>query len=956
MQLDNVADIYPLSPAHSGMLYHSIAAPGSGVYVGQINMRLRGPLDPPQLIAAWRAVIERHAALRAAFIWDGVDQPLQVIRRQVELGWELLDWRDRGATEQRAAIVSLMQQQRRASFDPAVAPLMHMTLIRVDEQTSRLIWCFHHLIVDGWSKAIIVDEVWRLYREALDGVPARLPPAPAWRDYIACQQARDRSGDQPFWRQYLQGFTARNSLNGTAAASTDPAESQAVRQRQRRLSATLSTRLSATARQLRITHSTLIHAAWALLLHHYCDQRELVFGSTVSGRPAGLAGVERLVGMCINTLPVRVRIDPQTPLGDWLRQLQTELLGLHEHQLSSLADIQACSELPPGESLFDSIVVFENYPAAAHDDGDQHGLRPDDIEHLDQSNFPLALLAMPGERLTLMLVHRLSRYSRDSAERMLRHLENLLAAIPDGLRRPLGELPMLDKQERRQLDTWNDTATALPSLPPLHQAIAARAAQTPQATALICDQQRLDYAGMERLANQWAHALLAQGVAPGERVAICMQRGVMMVVALLATMKAGATYVPLDPGYPATRLHQQLQDCRPRLALVDADSAALLQHGDTPLLTIGSTAPRQPDSDPGISIAADATAYLLYTSGSSGRPKGVRVSHANLRHATAARDHYYPQPPAVFLLLSSLAFDSSVAGIFWTLASGGTLLISAHRAEQDPQTLLDLIAEHQVSHTLCLPSLYRVLLEHAAGSAQPDKQLASLRTVILAGEPFPADGLLTRHRELLPAAQLYNEYGPTEATVWASVFDTSGHPDGEPVPIGHAITNTRLLLLDSEGRPSPIGLPGEIVIAGPGVATGYLRADDDATAGFVDGATLGLSGRLYRSGDLGRHRPDGAIEFLGRRDQQLKIRGHRIEPAEVAAALRQQPLVDDAVVLALPAQGEQSNADTLSDSDIDQLAWRLLARGEDAAEALLDAIEALPADTAPEQAMTGGTA
>ena len=946
MQLENVEDIYPLSPAQAGMLFHSIAAPGTGVYVTQISTLLQGRLDQEKFIAAWQQVIQRHASLRAAFVWDGVDEPLQVIRSKVTISWELLDWRIRPESEYQAAIAARMQTDRVASFDLTAAPLMRMTLIRLGGDSWRLLWTVHHLLLDGWSMPIVLDEVLQLYRAATAGKIAELPEVRPWRDYIAWLQARDASADEPFWRRYLSGFHARNVLQ-TGAAQGDPPEAS-VLMTEHILSADVTRRLAEVAREQRVTLSTLVHGAWALLLHHYCDARDLVFGSTVSGRPAELAGVERMVGMFINTLPVRVAIDEHGSMQEWLQALQSNLLALRSYEATHLVNIQSWSDVPRGESLFDSIVAFENYPSAdgSADDG---GIHTGDTQHLEQSNFPLALLAVPGECLRLILAHRLSRYSEKTAQRMLRHLQTLLAGIPEYLDQPPTAVPILDEVERRQLDAWNETEVRFPSNRLVLQLIADQARDNSGSVAVACGSDSISYTGLNALANQWAHELISHGVAPGDRVAVCISRSVMMIVGVLAALKAGAAYVPLDPGYPGDRLNGQLRDSGAKIVLTDRQSAELPYAGDVQVIIMYVDGPAQPDTDPAPEISCDAMAYVIYTSGSSGEQKGVQVTHRNLLHSTSARLHYYPQQPGVFLLLSSMSFDSSVAGIFWTLCTGGTLIISGHRMEQDLEQLTDIIAGHKVTHTLCLPSLYRVLLEYADST-----RLQSLNTVIVAGESFPTDGLLDLHRQALPATALYNEYGPTEASVWCTVFDTRFHPEGQPVPIGKPIANTRILLLDSKGRRCPVGLPGEIYIGGEGVAAGYLNRDNETAASFV---TLPVDSthheRLYRSGDLGRYLPDGSIVFLGRRDGQVKIRGYRIEPEEVTAVLSRVPGVGRAMVVTLPAGNAAMTETALGHEDISRLAWHLQAMGVAASENLLNEIESLPDISSEETELTG---
>jgi amino acid adenylation domain-containing protein len=896
-------------------------------------MHLHGRFNRQHFTEAWSQVIQRHASLRAAFIWDGVDEPLQIIRRKVSMSWELLDWRTRPESGYQDAIKSRMQTDRIAAFDLAEAPLMRMTLIQLNDDSWQLLWTFHHLLMDGWSASIVLGDVQKLYHAASTGALAELTDVRPWRDHIAALQARDASADEPFWRSYLAGFHARNCLQSAAVQGNHPDSSMLMTEQA--LSTDITGRLTDIVRELRVTMSTLIHGVWALLLHHYCDDSDLVFGSTVSGRPADIAGVEHMVGMFINTLPVRVTVDNHGTLREWFQDLQKNLLELRDYEATPLVNAQSWSDLPRGESLFDSIVVFENFPTsdAGIDDG---GLAINIEQHLEQSNFPLALLVIPGECVRLIVVHRLSRYDEATALQILHHLQTLLSSIPAYLEQSPTALPILDDIERQQLDDWNDTKSKVSSNSFVHRLISDQARKIPDCNAVVCNNESLTFTELDSLSNQWAHEFIARGVKPGEHVAICINRSVTMIVAVLAALKAGAVYVPLDPAYPIDRLNAQLLDCGAKIVLTDKQSATL-PYASGEALIMDVDVPVQRDTDPAINIDDNAIAYVIYTSGSTGKPKGVQVTHRNLLYSTDARLQYYPQQPSAFLLLSSIAFDSSVAGIFWTLCTGGTLVVSGYRMEQDPTQLAQYIAQHEVTHTLCLPSLYRALLDYADNTL-----LQLLNTVIVAGEAFPATGLLELHRKTLPDAALYNEYGPTETTVWATVFDTRHVVEGSMVNIGKPIANTSILLLDSKGRRCAVGLPGEICIAGEGVAKGYLNRADETADRFVTLTDYSDNyGRFYRTGDLGRYLPDGSIIFLGRQDNQVKIRGYRIEPDEVAAVLNRVPEVERAVVLALPA-GETIQEISADENDISQLAWRLQAMGTTEYEKLLHEIESLP--------------
>ncbi len=894
MELENVEDIYPLTPVQTGMLFHTASAPHSGVYIVQIRCLLSGDLDVEIFKTAWQAVLQRHAALRTAFLWDGLEEPLQVVRQHLDLCWEILDWSKATEEERTTRLESLLFKQRRAGFDLSDAPLMRMLLIRLGDTRHRFVWTCHHLLVDGWSVAIVLDEVMRLYQARVEGKDCTLPVAASYRDYIAWQRSIEIEDTAGFWGEYLKGFVSRTSLR-TPLVPVNPGQKPLHRMIETRIPAATSTALLQSARQLRVTLNTLLHAAWAILLQRYSDENDVVFGTTVAGRPPDIPGIEQSVGLFINSFPVRVRLDENQVFGNWLVSLQESLLQVRQHEYTPLARINEWSDMPRGEALFDTLLVLVNYPLQETTDDNPSSLKIVERDPVDQSNYPLAVLMVPAEALKLVIVHDPSIYSDETVAGILDHLQTLLSAMPGYLQRPVRELPILPNDVKHKLlVTWNATTVELPRRISVLDLIAEQVVRAPDAAAITFAGQCLSYRELDIASDCLARHLLDHGLQSGNRVAIYLQRGLELVTAILAILKSGGTYVPLDPDYPGARLEYMLLDSGAALLLSNRELASGLSGSGVRQVLLDDVALSTGDDDRHLSlpgIEAEQPAYLIYTSGSTGNPKGVIVTHRNLLSSTLARHSYYQDRPSVFLLLSSVAFDSSVAGIFWALTSGARLVISEHRIEQDIGRLAACISEQGVTHTLCLPSLYGLLLEHAAAD-----RLASLRTVIVAGEAMPRR-LLQLHRTSLPGVALYNEYGPTEATVWCSVYDTSDHDPGIPVPIGKPVANARIFILDSEQRPLPPGIPGELYVGGAGVACGYLNKPEATAEKFVTVNPGTVEERLYRSGDLARYLPDGNIEFLGRADRQMKLRGYRIEPAEIESAVLRYPGVQQVVVV-----------------------------------------------------------
>ena len=692
-------------------------------------------------------------------------------------------------------------------------------------------------------------------------------------------------------------------------------------QQQISLSPDTTAALQSLARQHRLTLNTLIHGAWTLLMSRYSGETDLIYGATVSGRPTTLAGVEEMVGLFINTLPVRIKLSPEEALLPWLNHLQSQLLEIRQYEYTPLVEIQKWSEIPSGNSLFESILVFENYPLTSEEQ--DTGLDIGDVRFLDQSHYPLALLVIPGKSLQLLIIYDTSRFEADAIARMLGHMQRLLEGFVENPHRPLREIPLLTEIERHQLlEEWNQTQTPYPKNACIHHLFEAQVKQTPDAVAVVFDNQSLTYQQLNHKANQLAHYLSSREIRPNVPVGICMEPSLEMIVAILGILKAGGAYVPLDPTYPSERLTYIIQETKAPILLTQQKFIDILSPQTIPTLCIDidwqriEGTRRQGDKEqkeigktdaenlldnqsPIANPQSQDLAYILFTSGSTGKPKGVKVSHRNLVHSTTARIQYYSEPVSRFLLLSSFAFDSSVAGIFWTLCQGGTLVLPPQRLEQDMEQLASFIADRQITHTLCLPSLYSLLLTYA-----PTEQLQSLQTVIVAGETC-GRSLALQHHTRLSHTLLYNEYGPTETTVWSSVYPIVKPMETSQVPIGRPIPNTQIYLLDANLQPVPIGIAGEIYIGGEGVTQGYLNQPEGTNESFIPHPFNPDSySRLYRTGDLARYRKDGNIEFLGRNDasgglqRQIKIRGYRIELGEIEEALKQHPKLREVVVIA----------------------------------------------------------
>lgn len=935
--MENVEDVYSLAPIQEGLVYHTISDPASGVFVDQVSCVLVGDLDLVTFKHSWALTVARHTSLRTCFLWDGLDEPLQVVREQIGIPWVQEDWSDLGPHDQNQRLTRLLHDDRRRGFDLSEAPLMRMTLARLAPQCWRWVWTFHHLISDGWSTSIILKEVFSAYGAKREGTGSPPPPF-QYRDYIAWHAQQDLAQAEPFWRGELGEFSTPTRLNTIQPAPAT--EGAPTRQSKRSLDTSTTQALSSLAKNHRVTLNTVMQGAWGLLLSRYAHDDDVVFGVTVSGRPPQLPGIEGAVGLFINTLPLRARINPGHSLVDWLQQLQRKQFEMRQWEFSPLAAVQRWSEIPRGQPLFESILVFENYPSTGEWTGDS-GLDIRELEILEQSNYPLAVLVVPGDQLELIMVYDAGEFDDSVITRMLDHLVTLLHAFAEKPSRTLGEFSLVAGVEyQKMLVAWNDTQADDPSDASIHALFERVAKDKPESTAVVCEDQQLTYRELDHRANRVAHRLRGMGVKAETCVGLYVDRGIDMIVGMLGILKAGGAYVPLDPRYPTEYLKYVVKDASLSVALTQPTLRDTAPDAGAAFAVIEdlTACPQTPqDSPPASDADRNNLAYVIYTSGSTGKPKGVMVTHHNLVHSTTARMKYYHDDVGRFLLLSSFAFDSSVAGIFWTLCTGGALVLPTRGLEQDMDRLTALIADQRVSHLLCLPALYRLILEYA-----PVDRLASLEVAIVAGEACPP-AVAQQHLTRCPQTRLYNEYGPTEATVWSSAHRVTREDQAGPISIGRPIANTQIYLLDQHLKPVPAGVCGEIYLSGAGVARGYLNRPDLTAQWFVH-VSLPLPEpvvhRMYRTGDLACYRDDGSLLFLGRADAQVKIRGYRIEIGAIEEMLAQHPDVVDAAVC-LRDQPSPEPGQTMTSHTQDDLHTALSAMSPQAAMKWLTQIEGL---------------
>ncbi|MEU8305812.1 amino acid adenylation domain-containing protein [Actinomadura sp. NPDC048955] len=906
MMTDNgaVEKVFPLTAMQQGMLLHSVGDPDAGFYVNQIVLTLRGPLDASRLRDSWQWVADRHPALRTAFVWEGTDEPLQAVRTSVAVPWTELDWRATPPEERERELRTLLDDDRSRPFELARAPLMRLVLVRLTDEDWWLVLTFHHLLLDGWSVHLVVDDAFGRYRRAHGEDAEEAAPAPPYWEYVAWLHRQDLAAAERHWRDHLAGFHEPTPLSvGHPGAQGEPGfgEIDDV------MPDGLRSRLEDLARRRHLTLGTVVHGAWALLLSRYSGQRDVVFGSVVSTRPPQVADVERMVGLLSATLPIRVRVDESTPLLEWLATLQKDLAAGRRYDYSPLAQVQRWSDVPGGTALFDSIVAFENYPVRTGWLGADDPLSVTGVRAHERPHYPVTLVVAGTDDLEVRLHHDRRRLSDPAAERMLGHLRTLLTEIADGLAadpdRPVGGLRLLTPaEEDRLLGDWADGGEPELLGPTVPELLDEQARTRPDAIAVICVGQRLTYRQFDARVNRLAHHLRAAGVGPDVPVAVCLERSVELLVALLAVVKAGGCYVPLDPEYPQARIASLIADTGVRLVLTGGGAADRLPpDGAARVLNLDTEAAeidRAPSTPPDPGVSSDNLLYIICTSGSTGRPKGVMATHRGVLNHLGWMQRTFPiGPDDRIAQRTSVGFDASVWEVFWPFLTGAALVVPDTDAK-DPERLAQVMDEHEVTVVSYVPSLLNTVL------VDPARRLGHhLRLVLIAGEALPA-GLVNAFREVCHA-EAANVYGPTETSVSCVIWPVPDRSDVARVPIGRPLTGTRGHVLDRELRPVPVGVPGELYVGGSGVARGYLARPGMTAERFVPDP-FGTGDRLYRTGDLVRWLPDGSLEFVARADFQVKVRGFRIELGEIEAVLSGHPAVRDVVVTAQEQENTSS--------------------------------------------------
>ncbi len=884
-----LVDVWPLTPAQSGILFHSMLADTSfDAYHMQFVFHLSGAVEPGRMRSAAQGLLDRYANLRTAFVTSSAGEQVQLVLAHVDLPWRLVDLRSVPDADRDEQFERLVADDGSRHFDPALAPLLRMTLVLTGERRAELILAAHHALMDGWSLPLLLQDLMRGY--AAGGDLSALPRIRPYRDFLSWRARQDPEASARAWAEELDGLTEPTLLAPAATEQSAPGEVEVP------LDTTTAQDLARRAGELGVTVNTLLQGAWGVLLGRLTGRQDVVFGAVVSGRPPHVTGVDEMVGLFINTLPVRVRLSAWGTLADVLGALQERQAALLDHHQHSLSEIQEATGLG---NLFDTVVAFESYPIDRDGMAEAHaqagvtitGLRPQSGTH-----YPVTVFGVAEPRLRVALQYQGDLFTVEEAERLAARLGRVLTHLAADPHAPLSALDLLDEGEHGLLRRhFHATAAEVPRQT-LVGLFEAQAARTPEATAVVHEGERLTYGELNERANRLARHLVARGIGPDTLVAVVLPRTPRLVAATLAVLKTGAGYVPVDPGHPGARLRHVLATADPHLILTDGVTAAALPPDTTgTCLLLDSTdvsvhaADDLDDSERTRPLFPDDLAYQIFTSGSTGVPKGVGITHAtvvNDLHGLVRRVGI--EPGRRVLAGTSVGFDVAVFEWFGALTTGAAIeivrdvLALADRDDWD----LDVIST--------VPSAFAELVDHL-------RAVTSLKTVVFAGEALPA-ALVHRIRETLPGVRIVNAYGQSESFYATTCTADQGRQDTASTPIGTPLGNVRTHVLDPGLHPVPPGVVGELYVAGH-IGRGYHRRPDLTAERFVADPYGPPGARMYRTGDLARWSEDGQLEYAGRTDTQVKIRGVRVEPAEVESALVAHPRVSQAAVVARGSAG-----------------------------------------------------
>ncbi|MEC2039331.1 amino acid adenylation domain-containing protein [Bacillus altitudinis] len=886
---DQVQDMYYLSPMQEGMLFHTLHHQEKGFYVEQMDMNVKGTLRSDLLEKSMNIIVERYDIFRTVFLHEKVKRPVQVVLKNRPFQLDIVDIQDLSESEQLERIDRFKQKDQLRGFDLSKDLLMRASVFQTGPSSYRWIWSYHHILLDGWCFGLVVQELFAIYHALLHDIPYRLEPVKPYKEYIQWLEKQDKQASLEYWTQSLAGFEGQSTFKEQRKQTNE----HELGEIEWAMSKEETAALSELALQQNATLSSALQSVWSILLSRYQRSNDVLFGTVVSGRPADLAGVDRMVGLFINVIPRRIQLTDQMTFRSLLSETQQQSLAAEPHQYIPIYDIQAKAGQ---QQLIDHIVVFENVPAAKKDEQESLlGFTVEDMNVYEKSNYDLNLLASPGEQLQLKLAFNQRAFDPAFVHKLKDQLTLLIKGTIKHPDQSVHTLTLVTKQEKqRMLEEWNAPELEHDQLY-LTKWFEHNVRKQPNAVALSAGDHTMTYAELNEQANRLARHLQKNGVEHQTVTAILAERTPELIVSLLAVLKAGATYVPIDPDYPESRIQYMLKDSGATHLLTHSsfisqtrslafDGTYLFADDQEILLMSSENLP--------LEAGLDDTAYIMYTSGTTGQPKGIMTTHSNIARVVKNTNYLTILETDTLLSLSNSVFDGFTFDVYGALLNGAKLVLPQKETILDMGKLTELIKGEHISVMFVPTALFHLLVDEGTD------WMRGVRKVLFGGERASVQHV-RKAFDVMGKGRLLNVYGPTESTVFATYYpiDEAIPLESHSIPIGKPLNQTGAYILSEHRQLQPIGMVGELCLSGKGLAKGYLNRPDLTKQMFIP-HPFASGERLYRTGDLAYFREDGLIEYAGRVDDQVKIRGHRIELTEIEANLLMHPGVKQAVILA----------------------------------------------------------
>ncbi|MFF2175650.1 amino acid adenylation domain-containing protein [Lysinibacillus sp. NPDC058147] len=890
--MDNIETLYELSPCQQGILFHSEFEPEQGLYIVQYSCELNGNLKVSLLLESIQQVVKRHQALRTDFFWKGLEKPVQVVYSDIKIPYEFHDWSNLSNENYENKLQKYLEIDRGKGFTEV--PLFRFTLIKKGEQIHQLIITRHHLLLDGWSLSLLLEEIGQGYKNLINDTPIRYRINSQYKDFIQWLQLRDSSYDSNFWENELKDFKAATNIK-FAKKTNYGKYTYEYNETELKLSLDLSEKIRQVGRLNHYTINCLLQSIWALLLHRYSLEEEVVFGTTFSGRPAELEGAESILGMFINTLPFKVKIKHTETFSNWVREVQKQFLKIREFEHTPLIKLREWADIPNDQALFNSIFVFESYPETTNKN-EWGNVKIQNPFIIERTNYPVSFIVKPGKDITLQIKYKTDEISDETANLILSHFEKALKCIVENPDQQVQDISILSEMEKERILKYSrGKKVSIKKNLLVHNLFEEQVQKTPDVIAVVDDQDKITYRELNEKANLLAYYLRDKGIGPNCLVGVCFNHSIDLVVGILAILKVRGAYVPLDPSYPLERLKFIVKDAKLEIILSHSDLSVLIKENQAEIIYLDSHEWKQDLRNLGnlpCKAGTEDNAYVIYTSGSTGTPKGVVISNKGLvNYLTWALEAYKTSEGNGAPVHSPIGFDLTITSLFLPLLAGKTVSLVSNDLGFD--SLSEALKKTKNF------SLIKITPAHLQMLSQqlPKNELKEVaKRIVIGGEALYQEHIKV-WQEHAPETILINEYGPTETVVGCCIYEVpNDYKESSSFPIGRPINNTNIYVLDKLLRLVPSGITGEIYIGGDGVAKGYLNRPELTQEKFIDNPFL-PGERLFKTGDLGRFLLDGNLEYLGRMDTQVKVRGYRIELGEIEAVLNQHPRINKSVVI-----------------------------------------------------------